>query len=43
MVAKEIALTKYAVKLSAEKRARLDTPIHSGKHPALKLTRHMSC
>lgn len=39
MATKEIAVKKYVVKLSAEERERLDTLIHSGKHPARKLTR----
>ena len=39
MAAKEIAVKKYVVKLSAEERERLDTLIQSGKHPARKLTR----
>ena len=39
MVAKEIAVKKYVVKLSAEERERLNTLIQSGKHPARKLTR----
>ena len=39
MVAKEIAVKKYVVKLSAEERERLDTLIRSGKHPACKLNR----
>ena len=34
MVAKEIAVKKYVVKLSAEERERLDKLIHSGKRPA---------
>ena len=39
MAAKEIAVKKYVVKLSAEERERLNTLIQSGKHPARKLTR----
>jgi hypothetical protein len=39
VVAKEIAVKKYVVRLSAEERERLETLIHSGKHPARKLTR----
>jgi hypothetical protein len=39
VVAKEIAVKKYVVKLSAEERERLNTLIQSGKHPARKLTR----
>lgn len=39
MAAKEIAVKKYVVKLSAEERAQLDTLIRGGKHPARKLTR----
>ena len=39
MIAKEIAVKKYVVKLSTEERERLDTLIRSGKHPARKLTR----
>ena len=37
MAAKEIAVKKYVVKLSADERARLDSVIHSGKHPAQRL------
>jgi transposase len=37
--AKEIAVKKYVVKLSAEERERLGNLIRSGKHPARKLTR----
>ena len=33
MAAKEIAVKKYVVKLSAEERERLDSLIRSGKHP----------
>jgi Homeodomain-like domain len=39
VAAKEIAVKKYVVKLSAEERGRLETVIHSGKHPARKLNR----
>jgi len=39
VIAKEIAVKKYVVKLSTEERERLDTLIRSGKHPARKLTR----
>ena len=39
MAAKEIAVKKYVVKLSAEERECLNTLIQSGKHPARKLTR----
>jgi Homeodomain-like domain len=39
VVAKEIAVKKYVVKLSPEERERLNTLIQSGKHPARKLTR----
>jgi len=35
--AKEIAVKKYVVKLSAEERDRLDAAIRSGKHPAQRL------
>jgi hypothetical protein len=37
VAAKEIAIKKYVVKLSADERARLDSVIHSGKHPAQRL------
>jgi transposase len=37
VAAKEIAVKKYVVKLSAEERVRLDSVIHSGKHPAQRL------
>ena len=37
MAAKEIAVKKYVVKLSAEERDRLDAAIRSGKHPAQRL------
>jgi poly-gamma-glutamate capsule biosynthesis protein CapA/YwtB (metallophosphatase superfamily) len=36
---KEIAVKKYVVHLSADEREQLETLIHSGKHPARKLTR----
>ena len=39
MAAKEIAVKKYVVKLSAAERERLNALIQSGKHPARKLTR----
>lgn len=39
MAAKEIAVKKYVVKLSAEEREQLDTMIHIGKHPARQLTK----
>ena len=39
MIAKEIAVKKYVVKLSTEERERLDGLIRNGKHPARKLTR----
>ena len=39
MAAKEIAVKKYVVKLSLEEREHLASLIHSGKHPAQKLTR----
>jgi hypothetical protein len=39
VAAKEIAVKKYVVKLSDEERALLDCLIHSGKHPAQKLTK----
>jgi hypothetical protein len=39
VAAKEIAVKKYVVKLSAEERERLNALIQSGKHPARKLTR----
>jgi hypothetical protein len=37
VAAKEIAVKKYVVKLSADERERLDSVIHSGKHPAQRL------
>jgi transposase len=37
VAAKEIAVKKYVVKLSAEERERLDSAIRSGKHPAQRL------
>jgi transposase len=37
VAAREIAVKKYVVKLSAEERERLDSVIHSGKHPAQRL------
>jgi hypothetical protein len=39
MVAREIAVKKYVVRLSANERERLDTLIRSGKHLAQKLTK----
>jgi transposase len=37
VAAKEIAVKKYVVKLSAEERQQLDSAIRSGKHPAQRL------
>ena len=37
MAAKEIAVKKYVVRLSAEEREQLDNLIRNGKHPAQKL------
>jgi transposase len=37
VAAKEIAVKKYVVKLSAEERERLDSASRSGKHPAPRL------
>lgn len=39
MVAKEIAVKKYVVKLGEDERARLDELIHRGKGPAQLLTK----
>lgn len=39
MAAKEIAVKKYVVKLSADEREQLDNAIRSGKHPAQRLTK----
>ena len=39
MAAKEIAVKKYVVKLSAAERERLNALIQTGKHPARKLIR----
>ena len=39
MTAKEIAVKKYVVRLSAAERERLETLLRSGKHPAQKLTK----
>jgi hypothetical protein len=39
VTANEIAVKRYVVKLSDEERARLDTLVHSGKHPAQMLMR----
>jgi hypothetical protein len=37
VAATETAVKKYVVRLSAEERARLDSVIHRGKHPAQRL------
>jgi transposase len=39
VAAKEIAVKKYVVKLSAEEREQLDCAIRGGKHPAQRLTK----
>ena len=39
MIAKQIAVKKYVVKLSDEERERLNTLIHTGKHPAWQITK----
>lgn len=39
MTAKQIAVKRYVVKLSDDERERLNTLIHSGKHPARQLTK----
>ncbi len=39
MAARETPIIRYEVKLGAEERERLDTMIHSGKHPAQRLMR----
>jgi hypothetical protein len=39
VAAKEIAVKKYVVKLSAKERDRLDASSHSGKHPAQRQTK----
>jgi hypothetical protein len=39
VTAKQITVKRYMVKLSDEERERLDTLIHSGKHPARQLTK----
>jgi len=39
VAAKEIAVKKYVVRLSAEERERLETLVRSGKHSARTLTR----
>ncbi len=39
MTAKQIAIKKFVVKLSDEERARLNTLIHMGKHPARQLVK----
>lgn len=39
MTAKQIAVKKYVVKLSNEEREHLNTLIHTGKHPAWRITK----
>jgi Homeodomain-like domain len=39
VAAKEIAVKKYVVKLSAEERERLERLLRAGKHPAHRLTK----
>jgi hypothetical protein len=39
VTAKQIAVTRYLVKLSEEERERLDVLVHVGKHPARLLTK----
>jgi hypothetical protein len=39
VAAKEVAVKKYVVRLSAEERARLDDLVHAGKRPAQLLTK----
>jgi transposase len=39
VTAKEIAVKKYVVRLSATERERLETLLRSGKHPAQRLTK----
>jgi hypothetical protein len=39
VTAKQIAVKKYVVKLSDGERARLDTLIRTGKHPAWQTTK----
>jgi transposase len=39
VTAKQIAVKKYVVRLSHDERARLETMIRAGKHPAWRLTR----
>ena len=39
MTAKQMAVKKYVVKLSAEERERLLALLHAGKHPARQLTK----
>jgi poly-gamma-glutamate capsule biosynthesis protein CapA/YwtB (metallophosphatase superfamily) len=39
VAAKEIAVKKYVVKLSAEEREQLKALVHAGKHPARQLTK----
>jgi hypothetical protein len=37
VASREIAVKKYVVKLSPDERQRLDSVIHTGKHPAQRL------
>jgi hypothetical protein len=39
VIAKQIAVKKYVVKLSDEEREHLNTLIHTGKHPAWQITK----
>jgi poly-gamma-glutamate capsule biosynthesis protein CapA/YwtB (metallophosphatase superfamily) len=39
VTAKQMAVKKYVVKLTAEERERLSALIHAGKHPARQLTK----
>jgi hypothetical protein len=39
VTAKQIAVKKYVVKLSNDERERLNTLIHTGKHPAWQITK----
>jgi hypothetical protein len=39
VVVKEIAVKKYVVKLCPDERERLESMVHSGKHPARRLTK----
>jgi transposase len=39
LTAKQVAVKRYVVKLSAAERERLNTLIHLGKHPARQLTK----